>query len=225
MKSRMIGTDPNQVPTNSMLGGAAYMDSDAIGMVQYDKYHTSDWMQDGAGVLRPMRGSFKNSVTANSGGDSFFIPIDPGYKQSIVYCSRMLKATSTLCTEYLALAYESGSQISSALEYANMFQRANGTSGFQANGTNGTWPQIGSGIDDGFIMQTTVVVSQSDASLYPRPCLEFTNTYTYSGVGITQVHGSIGVNNATGSIGALQFNVDPGGVNYQMVDYKVFGVY
>lgn len=225
MKSRMIGTDPNQVPTNSMLGGAAYMDSDAIGMVQYDKYHTSDFMQDGANLLRPMRGSFKNYVSSNSGGDSFFVPIDPGYKQSIVYCSRMLKPTSTLCTEYLALAYESGSQISSALEYAIMYQRANGTSGFQANSTNGTWPQIASGIDDGFIMQTTVVVSQSEASQYPRPCLEFTNTYTYSGVGITQTHGSIGVNNNTGSIGALQFNVDPGGVNYQMVDYKVFGVY
>jgi hypothetical protein len=222
----MIGTGHNQVPTNGMLGTAAYMDSYSLGMEMYASYSTNDWLNDKPSLTSMIRsGAY---ISTNSGGDNFHIPIDPAYKQSVVHCTRMIKDVASQHTEYVSLHYASGSQATGVQESALYFFRRDGGIGFMANSGAGTWVRIGNAIDDGQLMHTTINVFQGEANEFNRPGIQLVNTYVYSAIGVNSVHGSVSMATSGAQIGAIQFNVDVasgGGVpTYELVDYKVFGV-
>lgn len=224
-KKQLFGTDPNQVPRNRDLGTMAYVDSDMLGMVLYASYETSNWNERRPSTVDLFQGGY---LSTNSTGDNFHIPIDSSYKTSVVYVTRSITGTGTN-HEYLALHYESGTQVTSQIETVVGYLRNDGTSGVLFSGAT-SWPRITDTSDCTFLLHTVATVYNSDANQVGynnRPGVKFENTYTWSGIGVCHTHGSLSVNNAGGTIGALQFNTDVvgGGNNtYGVVDWKVFGI-
>lgn len=227
MSKRLIGTKPNQIPTNSMLGTAAYADSRTLGFHKYAELSITDWANNKPSITPLFNGN--SYISTNSGGDNFHIPIDTSYKVSKVFVTRRLYDFAAQHNEYIALHYEGGSQVTGNIEGAVQFFRANQTSGTAISGTAGTWMTIGNNIDDGWMMTTELTVFNGDAGInaFNRPGLQLHNTYTYSAVGVSHSWGSLSVNANGATIGAVQFNVDGVGgasTGYDLVDYVVFGV-
>jgi hypothetical protein len=227
MSKRLIGTKPNQVPTNGMLGTAAYADSRTFGFHKYAELSITDWANEGPDITTLYNDT--SYLSRNSGGDNFHIPIDTSYKVSKIFVTRRIYDFVNNHNEYIALHYESGSQITGNIEGAIQYFRANQTSGTAISGTAVTWATIGNNIDDGYIMTSEITVFNGDAGQngFHRPKVHIQNTYTYASIGVTHAWGSLSVNTNSATIGAVQFNVDGiGGANtgYDLVDYVVFGV-
>ena len=165
------------------------------------------------------------------------IPIDPQYKQSIIYFRAIGGKTTDTANSYhgyLSLftgnTYNGSQAVDAAIEWNQWFM-SRGVSGSSPSMYAGTtnsnrWAKWLDTSDYGQLVSGQIIVSQPWGSS-PRGSLIFDANYTKNNVGAVRATGSGHKTGDTSPINAVQFDWDPSGTGTNpniSIDYYVMGV-